>query len=105
MQRLIPALALVALMVAPAYAQTSNPPASANTNQAAQKEPLPLEIKQKLEKQGFTNVQVIPGSFLVSAKDKDGDPVNMLIGPNSLMVMTTAPVKASTPNNDGATGK
>lgn len=73
---------------------TSNTTASQST--PTQSQSLPLEIKQKLEKQGFTNVQVVPGSFIVSAKDKDGDPVNMLIGPNSMMVMTTSPVSAST---------
>lgn len=108
MQRLIPAFALVALMIAPASAQTSNPPAqspSTSTNQASQSEPLPQQIRQKLEKQGFSNVQIVPGSFLVSAQDRNGDPVNMLIGPNSLMIMTTAPVSATTPDGSGATGK
>jgi hypothetical protein len=49
---------------------------------------LPQKIQQKLQDQGFTNVQVVPGSFLVSAKDKQGDPVTMIIGPNSMTVFT-----------------
>lgn len=97
-QWLIANLALGMLMMAPASAQTANttPNTTAGQSSPTQSQSLPLEIKQKLEKQGFTNVQVVPGSFIVSAKDKDGDPVNMLIGPNSMMVMTTAPVSATT---------
>ncbi|ARN79762.1 hypothetical protein [Methylocystis bryophila] len=49
---------------------------------------LPQELKQKLTSQGFTDVKVVPDSFLVSAKDKQGYPVTMLIGPDSLTVFT-----------------
>lgn len=41
---------------------------------------LPQEISQKLKDEGFTDVKVVPGSFLVSAKDKAGDPVSMITG-------------------------
>jgi len=97
-QWLIANLGLGILMMAPASAQTANTTSNTTASQSTptQSQSLPLEIKQKLEKQGFTNVQVVPVSFIVSAKDKDGDPVNMLIGPNSMMVMTTAPVSATT---------
>lgn len=47
---------------------------------------VPQELQQKLTSQGFTDVKVVPDSFLVSAKDKQGYPVTMLIGPNSLTV-------------------
>lgn len=53
-----------------------------------QAQTLPQEIKQKLEKQGFTEVQVVPGSYIVSAKAKDGDRVTAIIGPNSMTVFT-----------------
>ena len=52
---------------------------------------LPAEIRSKLEQDGFTDVNVVPGSFLVSAKDKSGDPVTMVIGPNSMMMLTQVP--------------
>jgi hypothetical protein len=102
-QWLIANLALGILMMAPASAQTANTSSNttASPSTTTQGQSHPVEIKQKLEKQGFTNVQVVPGSFIVSAKDKDGDPVNMLIGPNSMMVMTSSPVSAST--NQGQT--
>jgi hypothetical protein len=50
---------------------------------AANNPPIPQQIRNKLQNMGFTDVQVVPGSFIVSAKDKDGDPVSMIIGPHS----------------------
>ena len=103
------AILLAALAPCAAYAQsnttnstTANQGSSATSttqpNQTAQA--LPHEIKQKLQQQGFTDVQVIPGSFIVSAKDKQGDPVNMVIGPHSMMIMTSSQV-SGTSNGTG----
>ena len=77
---------------------SANPTATQPSNQTTQS--LPQKIKQKLQQQGFSDVQVVPGSFIVSAKDKDGDPVNMVIGPNSMMIMTTSQV-SGTPDTTG----
>jgi len=71
------------------------------SNQTAQA--LPQKIKQKLQQQGFSDVQVVPGSFIVSAKDKDGDLVNMVIGPNSMMMMMTSSQVSGTPNSSSTT--
>ena len=46
------------------------------------------ELHKKVAEQGFSEVKIVPGSFIVTAKDKDGEPVAMLIGPNSTMVFT-----------------
>jgi hypothetical protein len=113
------AIVLAALLPCSAYAQTStgtsatSPSATATSpnnatgtmatqpsNQTAQA--LPQKIKQKLQQQGFSDVQVVPGSFIVSAKDKDGDLVNMVIGPNSMMMMTSSQV-SGTPNSSSTT--
>jgi PRC-barrel domain len=42
-----------------------------------------------LQQSGFTDVKVVPDSFLVQAKDKSGNPVTMFIGPNSFDEVTT----------------
>ena len=47
-----------------------------------------LRCSEAFTDRGFTDVKVVPDSFLVSAKDKQGYPVTMLIGPNSLTVFT-----------------
>jgi len=49
---------------------------------------LPHEIQQKLQNDGFSDVKVVPSSFLVQAKDKNGDPVTMIIGPHSMTMLT-----------------
>lgn len=65
---------------------------------------LPTEIRSKLQQDGFTNVQVVPGSFLVSAKDKNGDPVTMVIGPNSMMMLTQVPGSGNATTGSGNSG-
>lgn len=68
-----------------ALAQSSS---SASSTSSKSDHSLPQEISKKLKSQGFTNVQIVPGSYLVSAKDKDGDPVSMVIGPHSMTMIT-----------------
>jgi hypothetical protein len=88
---LIASTLLVAALSQGAYAQTSSsssPSTQSNAQAAQQAQSLPAEIKNKLTQDGFTNVTVVPGSFVVSAKDKHGDPVMMMIGPNSMTILT-----------------
>ncbi len=53
-----------------------------NTNGASE---VPDQVKNELAQAGFSDVQVVPGTFLVQAKDKNGQPVMMLIHENSIM--------------------
>jgi hypothetical protein len=93
-------LALAALSAAlaygPAMAQSQNSTASTPKPANESKQSLPQELKQKLEKQGFTEVNVVPQSFIVSAKDKEGDPVTIVISPHSLTMFTVSNPSAST---------
>jgi hypothetical protein len=74
-----------------ALAQNSTSNTSDSGSSSSQSSPtLPQQIRQKLAGQGFTDVNVVPGSFLVSAKDKQGDPVTMIIGPHSMTVFTVS---------------
>lgn len=68
---------------------TNNPPSTSNTS-GASSQSLPHELEAKMRDQGFTDVKVVPGSFIVSAKDKQGDPVTMVIGPHSLSVFAVS---------------
>ena len=91
------ASAVLAASLAPGVAlaeHNATNPTKSNTlggGASASAQKLPEQIKAKLRQDGFTDVRVIPGSFLVSAKDKNGDKVNMILGPNSMMMMTEAP--------------
>jgi hypothetical protein len=87
----LPALAAATLASA-ALAQSKE----ADPNQA-----LPDKIREKLTAEGYQDVKVTPGSFVVSAKDKDGHRVMMLIGPTSMTMMKVpdSPSIAQTPDN------
>ncbi|MBP0115364.1 hypothetical protein [Bradyrhizobium vignae] len=56
-------------------------PGTSNQNLAAAQ-----QIKQDLQKAGFTDVNVVAESFVVQAKSKDGNPVVMTIGPHGMSV-------------------
>ena len=52
----------------------------------------PARISQKLRddltKAGFTDIAIMPSSFIVRAKDSQGNPVMMVINPDSLAEVT-----------------
>jgi hypothetical protein len=95
------AVMAIALAQGAAFAQSNNSLNRSN-NEAASTQQLPQTIKNKLEQDGFSDVKVVPGSFLVSAKDKNGDNVNMIIGPHSMMVLTESSSSESSTTGSGA---
>jgi uncharacterized protein YpmB len=64
--------------------------------------PLPQQIKQKLESAGYSDVKIMPTSFVVQAKDKQGDPIEILITPHSIMEVTA--LSASEQNDIASSG-
>jgi hypothetical protein len=65
---------------------------------------LTQKIREKLTAQGFQDVRVTPGSFVVSAKDRDGQRILMMIGPTETTVLKVPdehPSQAQTPNPGG----
>ena len=46
------------------------------------------QLEERLTKAGYTSVKVMPSSFFVQAKDKKGEPVSMVIGPDSFTEVT-----------------
>src|SRR5664279_2082951 len=94
----------VALAQAPSSPSTSAPTATTKTQTGGAG--LQQQVTTNLQNSGFTNVKVIPDSFLVQATDKSGNAVTMFIGPNSLTEVTTvgANGKASG-TNTGEPGK
>ena len=68
----------------PAPAPATNPPAKTMQEGAQAKAPsLRQDLLSNLSKAGFTDVSVKADSFVVQAKDKDGQPVTMLLAPDS----------------------
>lgn len=83
---IVPALASMAFVPGAAWAQIT---AIDDIDQT-----LPRKIRDKLTAEGFKDVKVTAGSYVVSAKDKDGADVVMVIGPNQ-MTMMKAPADPS----------
>ena len=77
----------VALAQAPSSPSTSAPTATTKTQTGGAG--LQQQVTTNLQNSGFTNVKVMPDSFLVQATDKSGNAVTMFIGPNSMTEVTT----------------
>jgi hypothetical protein len=88
---IIPACASVALLAGTAWAQSpalDDP--SQNTDPGTSDEAIqhgPQQLREKLAEDGYTDVKIAPGSYIVSAKDKDGHTVIMMISPTSMTMM------------------
>jgi hypothetical protein len=46
------------------------------------------QLHEQLAKAGFTSIKIMPSSFYVQAKNKNGDPVAMVIGPDTFTAVT-----------------
>jgi len=103
-------LAPLLLLAGPALAQNATPGATTPSNQsqantpstqsqankssqANQKSPQMVrqQVQKNLQQAGFTDIQIMPSSFLVRAKDKDRNPVMMVINPDSVTAVTEIP--------------
>ncbi len=60
---------------------------------------LRAQVRDMLQKEGFTDVRVVPSSFMVRAKDKDGNPVVMSISPDSFTEIS----EVGSPGSDNST--
>lgn len=46
------------------------------------------QIRSDLESAGFKNIRLMPSSFIVRAEDKNGNPVMMVLNPDSMTAVT-----------------
>jgi hypothetical protein len=67
---------------------------------SAANEPLRQQVRDNLAKAGFTDIRIMPTSFMVRAKDQSGNPVMMVINPDSFTEVT-----AISPNNNNDNNK
>ena len=68
---------------AAATEQSANP-GSSNGSSTTAHGSLRAQLQTMLQNQGFSDIRVMPSSFLVRAKDKDGNPVVMSVSPDSM---------------------
>jgi|SRR5579864_5101922 hypothetical protein len=62
-----------------------------NTNQQGQNQSagsIRQQVLSNLQNSGYTDIKIMPQSFLVRAKDRDGNPVMMVINPDSITAIT-----------------
>ena len=81
MARLLITSALAMLAVAgaaPAIAKTSDVPA---TTESSDNAAMTEKIRAKLTEDGYKDITILPTTYAVSATDKTGKPVLLLIGP------------------------
>ena len=87
------AAAILTTVSSMALAQTPGANSSAPAATATAPQPggssLRQQLTNNLQQSGFTNIKVVPDSFLVQANDKSGNPVTMFITPDSLSEVTT----------------
>jgi hypothetical protein len=63
------------------------------------------ELQDQLGKAGYTSVKITPSSFFIEAKDKQGNPVQMVIGPDSfteITALTPRTASAASPSTQKA---
>jgi len=60
------------------------------------------QFRTDLEQAGFTDITIMPESFLVRAKDKKGNPVMMVINPDSVTAITE--VRGQNPSTSTGSG-
>lgn len=77
--------------------------ANSNSMHSLNQNSLRAQLKQNLSKSGFTDIKIMPSSFYVQAKNKKGEPVAMVIGPDTFTAVTK--IKAPGANNSQASNK
>ena len=78
---------------------SSGAPAATTTKSEPGGPGLRQQLTNSLQQSGFTNIKIVPDSFLVQANDKAGNPVTMFIGPNSATEFTTVGSNDQTPGS------
>src|ERR1700760_1538322 len=82
-----------------AWAASDNSANNANQNNTGRAR---QELTQMLQKSGYTDIRVAPTSFMVRAKDKNGDPVVMSISPDSFSELTAVNDSSPRSGNDAS---
>ena len=89
---------LVAVISAPAFAASTsvqNDTAAQDRTSNTATTTMRQQLASDLTKAGFTDIKIMPESFLIRAKDSKGNPVMMVINPDSVTAMTQISAPAS----------
>src|SRR4051794_31662562 len=99
-------LSVLALMTTPALAQDPTTTPGGPRSSPGDTQRVQQQVRNNLNQAGFTDIQIVPSSFLVRAKDKAGNPVMMVITPDSVTAVTeiTAPTGITPPAQGNSAG-
>ena len=75
-------LSVFALMTTPGAAQDATTPLNRVQSSPEDFSDDQQQVQNNLQQAGFTDIQIMPSSFLVRAKDRAGNPVMMVINPD-----------------------
>jgi hypothetical protein len=62
-------------------------------------------IQQRLASAGFTDIQMVPNSFLISARDRDGHPVTMMAAPSDISALGNSGPRQDDSEDDMRSGQ
>jgi hypothetical protein len=87
------AIGILLVCAGPSFAQNnpqSNPQnkSAPAPQQTQSSQNIQQQVKTNLQSAGFTDIKIMPESFLVRAKDKSGNLVMMVINPDSITAVT-----------------
>ncbi len=91
MRNLVLATGLSLALAGAAFAQSGTGNNSTATSGSQSQGTIRQQVQNDLAQAGFTDIKVMPESFLVRAKDKSGNPVMMVINPDSVTAVTGVP--------------
>ena len=57
------------------------------------------KLRSDLTKAGYTDITIMPSSFFIQAKNSDGNPVTMMISPDSVTALTEATQRSNSASN------
>ncbi len=57
------------------------------------------KLRADLTKAGYTDITIMPSSFFVQAKNSEGNPVTMMISPDSVTALTEATQRSNSASN------
>lgn len=89
--RLLALFTIFPFLVAPAFAQSSGQNQQQTQTNPADTQTIQQQVRENLQQAGFTDIKIMPSSFLVRAKDRAGNPVMMVINPDSVTAVTEVP--------------
>lgn len=78
---------ILAAAAALAFASSATGVTWAQSKEEDPSQSVPQKIRDRLAADGYQDIKVAPGSYVVSARDKNGQRVMMLIGPTSTTMM------------------